>query len=161
MWSKIYLAFLALSITAMGFFTYYSWSWLQSKGNPVDAVAGFQYHSGLSWTVLWLSAAALLGLGNVVLWASSRTWAMWLTFLYFASFVIIAYFWLGESFFHYRKDNGLSEGSFSLGPFFAVVLIALVAAIVFFNQFLLVRVQQKMNPPIANTGTEPAAVKPE
>ena len=159
MWSKLYLAVLALSLAAMGFFTFYSWSWLQSKGNPADAVAAYQYHSGLSWTVLLLSAAALLILGNAVLWAGGRAWAMWLTFLYFASFVVTTYFWLGEAFFHFKKDRGLFDGSFSVGPIFAVILIAIAAIFVFLDQFLIVRLNKKMYPPTEEIAL-PATAEP-
>ena len=48
MWSKIYLAILAVAVVVMAFFTYYAWSWLQSIGQPVAAAAGYDYHSRLA-----------------------------------------------------------------------------------------------------------------
>lgn len=152
MWSKLYIALLGLSIVVLAFFTYYSWSWLQSIGLPAEAIASYQYHSRLSWTALWLSAAALLILGNVVLWTAGRTWAMWTTFLYFSAFIVVRYFWLDEKFLHFMKSNGLFDGSFSVGPFFAVILIAIAAAIVFFDQFIVTRLRAK---------TFPVSVSPE
>ncbi|MEO6655169.1 MAG: hypothetical protein ABIO36_03730 [Pyrinomonadaceae bacterium] len=146
MWIKLYLAALGLSITVMAFFTYYSWSWLQSIGLPSVAVAGYVYHSNLSWVTLWISAAALLIVGNAVVWANGRALALWATFLYFAVFVIIRYFWIDESFLHYRKTNGLVDGSFSVGPFFAVILIPLAGVIVFFDKFLVIRLRAKTYP---------------
>lgn len=153
MWSKLYLAVLGLSIAGMAFFTYYSWSWLQSIGLPAVAVAGYDYHSSLAWVTLWISSLALLIIGNAVLWATGRAWNLWATFLYFAVFVVIRYFWLDEAFFHFKKTNGLFDGNFSVGPFFAVILIALAGVIVFFDKFLVIRLRAKTYPETDPAGT--------
>ncbi len=147
MWSKIYLAAFGLSIAVMGFFTFYAWSWLQSKANPADAVTGFEYHANLSWLFLCISAVVLLLIGNAVIWTTEKAWAVWTTFVYFAVFVVIGYFWLGEAAFHFKKEKGMFDGSFSIGPLFAVVLVGLSAIIAFFDQFLVVRLQRKTYPP--------------
>lgn len=148
MWNKIYFAAIGLSIAVMGFFSFYEWSWLQSKGNPADAIAGFEYHAGLSWLFLCISSVILLLLANAVIWANQKAWAIWATFVYFAVFVVIGYFWLGEAAFHFKKEKGMFDGSFSMGPFFAVILVGLSAVIAFFDQFLLVRLHRKTYPPI-------------
>ncbi|HRI04204.1 MAG TPA: hypothetical protein PLL77_10715 [Pyrinomonadaceae bacterium] len=155
MWSKIYLAILAVACLVMAFFTFYSWSWLQSIGLPAAAVAGYEYHSGLAWPVLWIATIALLVLGNAVLWASERAWAMWVTFLYFSVFVIIRYFWLDQAFFQFKKTNGLFDGSFSIAPLMAVILVVIMAAIVFFDQFIVLRLRAKTYPTAAQND-EPA-----
>lgn len=146
MWSKIYLAILAIAIVVMAFFTFYSWSWLQSIGLPAAAVAGYEYHSGLAWPVLWITTIALLVFGNAILWASGRAWAMWVTFIYFSAFAVIRYFWLDQAFFQFKKTNGLFDGSFSIAPLMAVILVVLMAAIVFFDQFIVLRLRAKTYP---------------
>ncbi len=146
MWSKIFLAALGLSIAIVAFFSYYSWSWLQSIGDPKAAVAGFEYHSGLAWPILWISSIILLALANAVLWITGRGWAMWLTFLYFAAFVVLRFFWLTNLDLSYRKLNGLADTTYSLGPFIGAVMIIVVGAIVFFDQFLVLRMHRKMYP---------------
>ena len=148
MWSKIYLAVLGVSLAVMAFFTFYTWSWLQSRGNPLDAVAGFEYHSNLSWVALWLNALILLLVANGVLWASKRAWAMWTTFVYLAIFLVVRYFWLGEAFFRYKKTNNMFDGSFSLGPVLGVILIVVAGVIIFANQFISVRLYRKMYQPV-------------
>ena len=135
---------LAVSIAVMAFFTYYSWSWLQSIGLPAAAVDGYTYHEGLAWPALWIFSAILLLLGNAVLWTGSRSWALWATFLYFSVFVIIRYFWLDPAYFQFKKSNGLFDGSLSLGPIMAVVLVVLMAIIVFFDKFLVLRLKAKI-----------------
>ncbi len=146
MWSKIYLVILAVAIIVMAFFTFYSWSWLQSIGLPSAAVAGYEYHAALAWPALWLPTIALLVLGNAVLWTTGRAWAMWVTFIYFSAFAVVRYFWLDQAFFQFRKTNGLFDGSFSIAPLMAVVLVVIMAAIVFFDQFIVLRLRAKTYP---------------
>lgn len=148
MWSKIYLGVLGLSIAAMAFFTYYSWSWLGSIGEPSAAIAGYEYHSGLARPALWFSVVILLIIGNVVLWTSGRAWALWTTFLYAAIFIVTRHFWLGPSYWAFWKKSGFAESGFSADPFFGAILIVVVAAVVFFDQFAVVRLRQKMYPPV-------------
>ncbi len=155
MLSKIYLGILVLSLIVMSFFVFYSWSWLQSIGLPATAAAGYEYHAGLAWPLLWITTIGLLTLGNAVLWVTNRSWAMWVTLVYFAAMIVIRLFWLEQSYFAFRKANNLSDGSFALGPFVAVILIVVVAAIVFFDQFIIVRLRQKMYPPVEEVVTEP------
>ncbi|GEM_PF-931954 len=160
MLSKIYLAILGLSLVAMGFFVFYSWSWLQSIGLPAAAAAGYEYHAGLAWPLLWVTTIVLLLLGNAILWATNRSWAMWVTFVYFAAMVVLRFFWLEQAYFAFRKTNNLFDGSFALGPFVAVIMIAVVAAVVFFNQFIIVRLRQKMYPPVQDIVAETAESEP-
>ena len=160
MLSKIYLAILVLSLVAMGFFVFYSWSWLQSIGLPAAASQGYEYHAGLAWPLLWITTIALLGLANAILWATNRSWAMWVTFVYFTAMVVLRFFWLEQAYFAFRKTNNLFDGSFALGPFVAVIMIVVMAAIVFFDQFIIVRLRQKMYAPVQDIVTETAESEP-
>ena len=144
MWNKIYLIALAVLITPMAFLTYYAWSWLQSIGAPRTVVENYDYWSNFYWNYLWLSTVILLILANVLLWKTRRAWALWTTFLYFAIFIIARYFWLDQIFFEYKRENGLGQNGFSVAPLFGVVLCAIAAAIVFFDQFLIKRLHDKM-----------------
>ena len=149
MWSKLYLVVLGLSLAAMAFLTYYSWSWLESIGQPLAVVDGYNYYSNLSWIALWLTAFILILLANAVLWTTQRAWAMWTTFLFVAAFLVAQYFWLGESFFRFKKMNGMFDGSFSLGPIFGVILIVISGIAIFINQFGSIRFHRKLYPAIA------------
>jgi len=146
MWSKFYLGLLGLAVVVMAFFSFYSWSWLQSIGLPAEAAAGYEYHAGFAWDFLWLTTVILILAGNALLWKSGRAWALWTTFLYFTVLAILRFFWLDEAFFHFRKVNGLSDGGFSVGPFVAVLLITMIASIIFFDQFIVSRLHKKMYP---------------
>ncbi len=43
----------------------------------------------------------------------------------------------GEALFHFKKSAGLWNGSFSLGPFVAFILVALAAVVIFIDFTLL------------------------
>ncbi|CAN5146514.1 hypothetical protein BH20ACI2_BH20ACI2_04750 [soil metagenome] len=145
---KIYLSLLALSMAAMGFFTLYSWSWLGSIGLPAGAIAGYEYHARASWPVLWLSASILLVLANSILWVTGRLWPMWTTLLYFQIFVLIRAFWLDPALLSFKNASGIADSTFTVAPILAAVLIMIAAAIVFFDQFLILRMKDKTYPAI-------------
>ncbi len=148
MWRRIYVASLAISLSVMAFFSYYSWSWLQSIGQASAAAAGYEYHAEIAWPLLWITTVVLILLGSAALWTTNRSWAMWVTFCYFAIMVVVRFFWLDQAYTQFQNMNNLTGNSFSLGPFLAVILIAVVAAIVFFSQFIVLRVRAKMEPPV-------------
>ncbi len=154
MWNKIYLIALAVLFLPMAFLSYYSWSWLQSIGSPQNVVLNYNYWSNFSWSYLWISTIILLIIANVLFWKTRRAWALWTTFLYFALFIIVRYFWLDQSLFQYKKTTGLGLGEFSVAPLFGVILCLIAAVIVFFNQFLVKRLQDKMYPPIGKAESE-------
>lgn len=144
MFSKIYLGCLAASVALMSFFIYYSWSWIGSIGAPAAAVEGYSYHSGFAVSTLLLSSVVLLLLGNAVLWSGHSAWAMWTTAIYFAVFAILKFFWLDQSISQFKKANALSESGFSVGPVLAVLFVVIAVFIVFLNQFIVVRLNNKM-----------------
>jgi hypothetical protein len=85
-------------------------------------------------------------LGNAVFWVNDRLWAMWTTFTYFAVFTAIAYFWLEPASFAFNNQNGLSDAGFSARPFLGVGLILGMAAFVFVDQFVMIRMRAKTYP---------------
>src|SRR5215470_1901527 len=98
MLNKIYLVLLGATVLVMAFFTYYSWSWLQSIGSPLAVVENYEFWSNGSWVFLWISTLTLLIAGNIVLWIHRRSWSMWLAAGYFAVFILIRGFWLDSLF---------------------------------------------------------------
>lgn len=72
---------------------------------------------------------------------------MWVTLAYFAVFVLVKYFWLERSFADFLRSNNFADTPVWGGPFLAVVLCIIFGAIVFFDQFLIVRLSDKMYPP--------------
>jgi hypothetical protein len=152
--TKIYIGILAVSAGLMAFFTFYSWSWLQSIGMPSTAVDGYLYHDSFGWIVLAFSTVILLLIGNAILWSSRRGWALWSTHIYFTVFIIIRYFWLDQALMQFKKANGLSDGGFSIGPLLGAILVVVAAAVVFCNQFMVVQLHRQMYPPAVEIDPE-------
>jgi len=147
MWSKLYFAALGFAVVVLGFFTWYSWSWLQSIGVPSEAVAGYEYHATLARRTLLVSFVVLLILGNAVLWTSKRAWALWTTLLFSVIFVLLRYFWLTPAYWAFLKRNGFAEDGISAYPLLGVILIVFATVLVFGDQFIVVRLHSKMYPP--------------
>jgi hypothetical protein len=157
MWSKLYLAVLGLSVAVMAFFTFYSWSWLRSIGLPAAAAAGYEYHSDLSWPILWITTVVLLMLGNALLWTTGRAWALWAAFSYFTIFVAARYFWLDPAFADFNRGNALVDQSGAGAPFVAVLMIVFMALVIFTDQFVVIRMRARAYPEpplIADAGPE-------
>jgi hypothetical protein len=148
MLNKIYLVLLAVAVLVMAFFTYYSWSWLQSIGSPLAVVENYDFYSEISWIFLWISGLVLLVIGNAILWTYRRSWAMWISAAYFAVFVLIKCFWLDPTFSSFRKINRLPEGGVILGPIAAVILCLVASGIVYFDQYIISRLAEKMHPAV-------------
>jgi apolipoprotein N-acyltransferase len=111
----------------------------------------YDYYSNTGWLFLWISSIILLVLANVVLWTTRNAWAMWATFLYFALFMLIRTLWLDQSFFDYQRQNGITNRAFFLGAFSGILFCVLAAVIVFFNQFIVKRMRDKMFQPQLET----------
>lgn len=154
MWNKIYLLALAILLLPMLFLTYYSYSWLQSIAAPQSVVENYGYYSGIGWTYLWVSTVILLIIANVLLWKINKAWALWATFIYFAVFVVVRYFVLETDYTNYVNANFSTQATLPVGVFVAVILCAIGAIIVYFNQFLIRRLRYKMIPRSELTAVE-------
>ncbi len=130
----------------MCFLNFYSHSWLKSIGSPSDAAAGFQYFSNLSWNFLWIATLILLILANILLWKTRKAWALWATFAFFSIFVILKYFWLNVAFSDFNQSNNLPQTGIAASVFSGVFYSLFFAVIVFFDQFIVLRLSEKMHP---------------
>ncbi|MBK8148933.1 MAG: hypothetical protein IPK58_12180 [Acidobacteria bacterium] len=146
MLNKIFLGLFAIAAVFSGFFEFYGLSWLRSIGDPRAAYEGFQYFYGLGFHFHWAATAILLVIANVILWSSRRSWAMWLTFAYFAVFLIVHYFWVGAAGFEFRRSIAADAGQYYFSVLFGVVFVILGAAIVYLDQYLVLRLNDRMYP---------------
>jgi hypothetical protein len=157
MWSKIFFTVLAASTAAMAFSTYYAWSWLGSIGIPADAAAGYVYHLGVAWPMLWITTIGLLFLANAVLWTRNSAWALWTTFGYFAVFLLLRFLWLEQTYSTFIASKGLARATTG-GVFMAVLMVLVIGAIVFFDQYLITRAKLKVDPsPMRTESTDSQA----
>ncbi|MBE7516214.1 MAG: hypothetical protein HS105_06365 [Chloracidobacterium sp.] len=161
MFGKLYIILLALAAIISSFFTYYAWSWLQSIGAPAAASEGFAYHAELAVGFLWAAVVILLAAGNAVLWRSGRSWAVWLSLAYF----IIAFgalsFWLAPAYSQFLSDHNVTSASSITGPLFGVILIILMAIVVFFEQFIVVRLRAKTHGIVSGDDNAAETDKPQ
>ncbi len=155
MWNKIYLVILAAAVVTMGVLTYFPYSWLQSKTDPRDVQTNFLFYLNISWVFLLISTSILLISANVLLWKTRRAWALWATFLYFSVFTITYKFWLDQQFFSYQQTNRLTESAISFGAVFGAALVILAAIIVFFDQYLVKRMLDKISPTLQTVNVLP------
>ncbi len=148
MWNKIYLGLLVLALAAMGIMTFWCYNWLGSVDKPQTVAANFMNSQSLYWTTLWISSAILMIVANVLLWTKRSAWALWVTFIFFAAFIILQTWWLSELFKSYSLANKM-EANIGRG-IIGIVLCIITAVGVFFNQFIVFRMRDKM---FANTET--------
>ena len=84
----------------------------------------------------------ILAFFNVLAYKTRQLY--WLLFpLVFFAFTQIVNACKGEALFRYKKTVGLWEGGFSVGPFFAIIVIAIAAVAIFINYHILRRLLQK------------------
>lgn len=144
--SKIFVGLLTACALLVAFFTYYSWSWLNSIGAPATAIQGYKYSDDIAWVLLIGSSVILLIFGNVILWTTRRAWALWATFLYFAIFVLIRYFMVSPAFFEFGRSNGVSGDSISTAPLLGALFVIVAAIFTFCDQFAVLQLHRTMYP---------------
>jgi hypothetical protein len=144
MWNKIFAGTLALCFIIMLAFSYISYSWLQSVTNPSEVKANFDLYSTYYWDFLLASTFVLLAAGDVALWITRRAWPLWSLLAYFSIFVLLRTWWLSDLFFDYKRRSGLAQPEFSLSALTGAVLIVAAAIIVFFDQFIILRMSSRM-----------------
>jgi hypothetical protein len=145
MWNKIYLVALAVAVLGIGALGFLSYKWLHSISKPTDVVENYQYYANLYWTFLFISSLVLLILANVLLWLRRRAWALWTTFAYFAFFILLQTWWLNRVFLDFQITNNLTESTFSFLGLGATFLCIVVAVGIFFNQFLVLRMRDRIH----------------
>lgn len=144
MLNKIYFGVLAVAVLGMSFFIYYSYSWLQSIGSPENASVNSSFYSSLGLNFLWISFLALAIVANVIIWKKGRSILLWISYAFFAFFMTLQTFWLSPSILSFKQANSLTDSSFSVSPIIGAVTIVILAIAVFFDQFILFRLREKI-----------------
>lgn len=145
MWKKVYFGLVGIGAVVLVFFAYYAWSWLQSIGEPRTAWEAFNYHKRTGvyflcgWTIL------LLVTGNVILWMRRMAWALWATDAFFVIGAAVFLIWLHAAGVTFCLDNGVSDSpSRAVGPLLAFIGAVVLTIFIFANQFLVLRLHEKM-----------------
>lgn len=155
MWNRVYAALLISAIIVTGFFVLYAGTWLNSIGSPRDAFEGFLYYSRFSQISMWLSAAVLIVVANIVLWVCRRAWAIWMTLLFAVIFTFARFAWLDDSALGFARQNALPTAGLQWGFLMALIAAAAATGIAYFDLFLVSRLRDRMHP--ASLPATPAA----
>ncbi len=146
MLTKIFLGALGIAVVVMAVFAFLSYNSLQSMGFPPPTIAdSFDNYSNLYWTALWISGAVLLILSNFVFFATRHARFFWISFVFFAAFVLLQTWFLSDLGFNYKKINGLGNGAFNAAGIGGIVICLAVGIGIFCNQFIANRIKQKFS----------------
>jgi hypothetical protein len=145
MLNKIFLVALLLSILVMATLSYLSSISLNSIGfSPQQIVETFNGYNSITWSALWISSGLLLILANVVLWTSRKAWSLWATFIFFSVFLLIQTIFIGDKLNSYVATNINTQSGINFTGILGAFTCVFVAIGIFFNQFLVIRMRDKM-----------------
>lgn len=159
---KSFLCLLGLAAVLSAFFAFYAYSWLGSIGNPRDAFAGYEYYRQIGWMFLWPAAAVLAAVGTAVLWTTRSAWALWASFAYFAFFVLTGFYVVDRAGAAFRRSIDPSAPDYDLSLVLGAVIVIVAAIAIYFLQFLVLRLLDRMYPSATETDAEaPSETDPE
>jgi hypothetical protein len=145
MLNKIFLGVLLVSILVMATLSYLSSSSLNSIGfSPQQIVETFNSYSSITWSALWITSGLLLVLANVNLWTSRKAWSLWVAFGFFAFFMLLQTIFIGDKLNSYVATNLNTQSGLNFSGILGAFTCVFVAIGVFFNQFLVIRMRDKM-----------------
>lgn len=162
MLNKIFLILLAVAVLFMAALSYLTNSQLSSIGfPPPQIVETFKSYENLHWLSLWISSLILLVLANVIMWTNRKSWALWITFVYFAVFIMVNTWWLTENLSAYQIANKLdTAGLLGKNGVFGAIFCIVGGIGIYFNQFIVFRLHDKMfNKSVDEPTTEEAVIE--
>ena len=147
MLNKIYPIALTISVVIMAVLTYLAYSQLQSVGfAPTVIAANYLDYISYYQQFLWLSSAILLILANILLWNERKSWSLWATLVFFVFFVLLNGWGLNGMFSDYKGSNFPPDSNFSTTGLFSAVICIIAAVAVYFNQYIVLRMRERMYP---------------
>jgi hypothetical protein len=145
MLNKIFLVALLVSVLVMASLNYISSASLNSVGfSPQQIFETFNGYNSIAWSALWLTSGTLLVLANVALWTSRKAWSLWATFIFFSIFLLIQTIFIGDKLNSYLATNLNAQSGINFIGILGAFTVVFVAIGVFFNQFLVIRMRDKM-----------------
>jgi hypothetical protein len=161
MLNKIFLVVLFVAFLVMSGLTYFCYDSLTHIGfSPRQIVENFNGFRATYFTSLWITSGILLIFANIILWSSRRAWTLWSSFIFFAIFLLVQTFWLGNKLQTYLAAEFPSETSLGLGGIAGAFACIIAAIGVFFNQFIVIRLRDKMFP-VSSTTTQSLPIDTE
>jgi hypothetical protein len=146
MWTRIFLGVFAAALLVVIFFDYYAWGWLESIGRPEDAISGYQYTSGIAWSMLCVTSVVLAFVACGVVWTTTRAWSLWLTFAFFSIFVLLQGFVLDRSYQQLLERSTGIETKVWGTPVISALIVLGAAVLTLALHYLVVILRPKFYP---------------
>jgi hypothetical protein len=147
---NIFLGFLMLATLACGELAYLCFSLLnRSDLRVADRVSDFLRYDNILISVIQISFIALLVLANWAYFLQLRLtkWAFLIALGFFSLFILLDSIFISETFFHFKKQNNLWKGEFSItglsGLLMCFVAALFVVANYWLNELLMKRAEMK------------------
>jgi hypothetical protein len=138
-YKNIFFGFLILATLVCGELAYLCFSVLnRSDLRVADRVSDFLRYDNILISVIQISFIALLVLAN---WAYFRRlrltkWVFLIALGFFNFFILLDYIFISETFFHFKKQNDLWKGEFSITGLAGLLMCFVAALFVVANYWL-------------------------
>jgi hypothetical protein len=136
---NIFFGFLSVAILACGELVYMCFAILNRVNLRVaDRVADFIRFDNILINVIQISFIALLVLANWAYFHRLRLtkWTFIIALSFFSFFVLLDYIFIAETFFHFKKQNDLWKGEFSITALAGLLMCFVAALFVVANYWL-------------------------
>lgn len=138
-YKNFFFGFLMLATLVCGELAYLCFSVLnRSDLRVADKVSDFVRYDNILISVIQISFIALLVLAN---WAyfhrlQLTKWVFLIAFGFFSFFILLDYIFISETFFHFKKQNDLWKGEFSITGLAGLLMCFVAALFVVTNYWL-------------------------
>jgi hypothetical protein len=136
---NIFFGFLIVAVLACGELAYMSFAILNRADLRVaDRVSDFMRFDNMLINVIQSSFIGLLVLANWAYFHRLRLtkWAFITALSFFSFFVLLDYIFIAETFFHFKKQNDLWKGEFSITGLAGLLMCFVAALFVVANYWL-------------------------
>jgi hypothetical protein len=136
---NIFFGFLMLAILVCGELAYLCFSILdRSDLRIANRISDFMRYDNILINVIQISFIALLVLANWGYFYRLRLtkWTFIIALGFFSSFILLDYIFIAETFFHFKKQNDLWKGEFSITALAGLLMCFVAALFVVANYWL-------------------------
>jgi hypothetical protein len=139
---RIFLMAMMVLLVLLSVLSFHILRTLNSDDSP-DTIL-YEYHTYDSILVMAnpIGFVILLVLSNVSYVRQSRGFFFLVTFLIFAIFTMMDYAYISDTFFHFRKRNGMWKGEFSIAFLMGVILCVIAGAVALVNYLVLATIKK-------------------
>jgi hypothetical protein len=138
--TRTFLLLLAIGSILCAWYLIQSFDSLKNTQYSInERVAQYTHYTKGLMRGTYIIAFLLLALANILYMrkVAFNKWAFIMTALFFAVFVSLDTMYLAEAYFHFKKNNGLWRGEFSISGFGGLIYSLMASALIGFNYWFL------------------------